>query len=108
MVSAPSLRVEDAVHGILDPSHDEAVEQGDAMAGAGAGKNAAAGQEFEIFQRPVKALFPLGLRRRFRARQRARHPPPGVLDRGVLHLAGIAVAVLRIPDVARDGTGKRV
>ena len=59
---------EDAVHVVGDGAHDEAVEEGDVAAGAGAGQDAARRQELEIGERLVEPLGP-------ESRDRARAPP---------------------------------
>ncbi len=76
----------DPAHVVRDGAHHKAVEQRDRAGAAGAGDDAARRQELEIGHRRVE---PLGPRRgvAFGRGERRRHPPPGILDRLVDHLA---------------------
>jgi hypothetical protein len=88
-------RLEDAGQVVGDFAHDEAVEQRHPVSGAGAGKNAAAGEEAKILQQMVEALRPPFRVLLLRRCDRLRHAPPAVAD---ARLAGEAIA--RPPDVA--------
>ena len=76
----------DPAHVIGDDAHHKTVEEGHRAGAAGAGDDAARGQKFEIGQRRIE---PLGAGRgvAFGRGERGRHPPPGILDRLVDHLA---------------------
>jgi hypothetical protein len=88
-------RLEDAGQVVGDFAHDEAVEQRHPVPGAGAGKNAAAGEEAKILQQMVEALRPPFRVLLLRRCDRLRHAPPAVAD---ARLAGEAIACP--PDVA--------
>ena len=95
--------LEDPGHVVRDVAHDEAVEQGDPAPGAGAGEDAAGGQELEILHRFEEALLPGG-RIGFGASEFGRNPPPSVVDGLVERLAVQGLqAVLHVPDLLRDG-----
>ena len=98
--------VEDAVEIVGDGAHDEAVEERHLARGAGAGGDAAGGEEAEVLERREEFLFPrpgIGLV----AGQRAGHAAPRVLDRAVMHGAvAILQAVFHVPDGFGDGGGE--
>ena len=74
--------VEDSRHVVGEPAHHEAVEQRDAVVGAGAGKDSPGGQETVVVERRRERFLParrLGLRRR----QRPRHAAPAIVDGAV-------------------------
>jgi len=100
--------VEDAVHGILDRAHDEAVEQRHAPAGAGPGLDAPAGQEFEVPERVVKTVLPARPIAFFHARERTRDAPPAVIHGLVVHRLTVTEAVLAVPDVTGNFGNERV
>jgi hypothetical protein len=70
---------EDAVHGILDGAHHEAIRERDLTRRPGAGENPAAGNQVEIAHRTEESLLP---ERRvvFDCGNGARDPPEGVID----------------------------
>ena len=96
-------RLEDALEVVGDAAHDEAVEQGDAVAAAGTGEDAAPGQEAEVLQQLEEARLPVLVRGLLGSRDRASHAPPGVADVGFAD-----GAVARPPDVAGDLHGEGV
>src|SRR6185437_1506818 len=88
---------EDAGHVVWDAAHDEAVEQRDRAAGAGAGDHPPRGQELEALQRLVEAAGP-GLGIALGRGQRAGNPPPRAFEIGVAASRAIAEPVLHVPD----------
>ena len=99
-------RFEDAGHAVGDGAHDEAVEERDRTASAGAGGDPAGGEEAEILERGEKARLPGG-GVLFGCGECAGDAAPGVFDRAVEGRAGgVLEAVLHVPDLFGDGRGK--
>ena len=98
--------VKDAGHAVRHRAHHKAVEQGHLTRGAGTCGDAAGGKIFEIFQRGIEFVFPLG-RVFFDARQIAGNTPPAVLHRYVNRRAVCFLkAILHIPDLLGNRRGE--
>ena len=102
--------VEDAAKVVGDVAHHEAVEQRHAPVRAGAGQDAAGGQEAEILQSLVEWLLPAGWLN-LAGSESPRDPAPGIFDGQIDRCAvGCLQPVFRIPDLAgnwRDPLGDR-
>ena len=102
--------VEDAAKVVGNVAHHEAVEQCHAPVRAGAGQDAAGGQEAEILQSLVEWLLPAGWLD-FTGSECPRDPAPGILDGQIDRRAVSRLqSVFRIPNLAgnwRDPLGDR-
>ena len=98
MVSAASRKFSKMPrHVVGDRAHDEAIEERDAAARAGAGDHPAGGQEPEPGQRLMETARPQ-FRVAFRHSERPRHAPPGGVQVGVGFPGSVAEAVFHVPD----------
>ncbi len=98
-------RVEDGAEVVLDPPHDEAIEQRYIAFRASAGENASGGQEGEVLHGAGKQLGPeFALRFSLGLCRSLRHPHPGVGD-GLIDGAPVGgfQPVFLIPDLLGDG-----
>ncbi len=95
--------LEDRAEVVLDAAHDEAVEERDGAAGAGACEDAACGQEAEVGEAVVERLAPAGAGALAILDRRGgvRDTPEGIRQR--LVAAGFALeTVFQPPDLFRD------
>ena len=97
--------LEDGAEVVLDAAHHEAVEERDGAARAGAGQDAAGGQEGEVGHRLGEAPWP-SARARAWARPRPPPSPPAPRCRRCVRSSGDAVrrleAVFHVPDLLGD------
>ena len=96
--------LEDGAEVVLDAAHHEAIEERDGAAGAGAGQDAAGGQEGEVGHRFSEAAGPSFPRTfLFYVCCRPRDALPGVGNRVVERNAVLALeTILRLPDLFGD------